>query len=454
MSSVHDFMRERESAILRELQEFLRIPSVSTTPAHDEDCGRAAKWLADHLTNLGCRNVALLASDTHPVVWAEGPEAPGRPTVLVYGHYDVQPPDPLDLWETGPFDPTIRDGNIYARGATDDKGQVFSIVKAFESVSRGGRPPVNLRFLIEGQEEAGSGVLTEFLLQEPDRVAVDAVLVADMPYYAPGWPALYTALRGICYCEITVRTLESDLHSGLYGGVAPNAHETLVHILGQLKPPSGRIRIPGLYEAVQKPAKAERDAWRRLPFNERKYLRYDVGAKALTGLTRHTPLERTWALPTFEIHGVTGGFTSEGAKTVIPAVAGAKVSLRLVPNQKARTVERQLRKQVKALAPPHARVSVECIHGADPVLADISAPPFEHIKRAFREVEGREAVPIRSGGSIPIVPALAKKKAPVVLAGIGLPDDRLHAPNEKLSLDQFWKGVKVFGRFFQLMGGG
>ena len=447
-----DFITTRRHAVLRELQEFLRIPSVSTSPAHDGDCVAVANWLAQHLEDLGCRKVGLLASETHPVIWAEGPEAPGKPTVLVYGHYDVQPPDPLDLWETEPFDPTIRDGNIYARGATDDKGQVFSIIKAFEAVSRDGKPPVNLRFLIEGQEESGGEVLTGLLEREPDLVDVDAVLVADMPYYAPGWPALYTALRGICYCEITVRTLDGDLHSGLYGGVAPNAHETLVRLLSRLKTPNGRIQLPGLYEAIKKPSKAERDAWRRLPFKMRSYLRDEVGAKALTGLTRYTPLERTWALPTCEIHGVTGGFTQEGAKTVIPAVAAAKVSLRLVPNQKARTVERQLRKQAKALAPSHARVTVDFIHGADPVLADISAPPFEHIKQAFREVEGRDAVPIRSGGSIPIVPALAQKGAPVVLAGIGLPDDRLHAPNEKLSLDQFWKGVKVFGRFFELMG--
>ena len=451
--TINEFIRDRETIVLDQLAELLRIPSISTLSEHDDDCRRAADWMADHLEGLGCRNTTLLASETHPVVWAEGPPAPGKPTVLVYGHYDVQPPDPLDLWDTPPFEPTIRDGNIYARGATDDKGQVFSIVKAFEAVAHGGAPPVNLRFLIEGQEESGGEVLTGLLQREPSRVAADAVLVADMPYYAPGWPAIYTALRGICYCEITLRTLDGDLHSGLYGGVAPNAHEALVHILAQLKSPSGNIRIPGVYDAVMKPPKAERDAWKRLPFDERAYMRKEVRSRALTGLTRSTPLERTWALPTFEIHGITGGFTSEGAKTVIPAVAGAKVSLRLVPKQKCKTVERQLRKRVKELAPPHAKVTVDLIHGGDPVLADVTAPPFDHVRRAFREVEGREAVPIRSGGSIPIVPTLAKGGAPVVLAGIGLPDDRLHAPNEKLALEQFWKGVKVFGRFFELMGG-
>ncbi len=450
--TIENFVHESEKTTLEQLDAFLRIPSISTSPEHDRDCRKAAQWLADHLNGAGC-TATLLGSDTHPVVWAESPHVPGRPTVLVYGHYDVQPPDPLDLWETPPFEPTVRDGNVYARGATDDKGQVFSIVAAYQAVTHSGSPPVNVRFLIEGQEETGSEVLTDLLRREPQRVAADAVLVSDSPYYAPGWPALYTALRGICYCEITVRTLKSDLHSGLYGGVAPNAHETLVRILGQLKTPNGKIRIPGFYEAVERPSSAERKAWKQLPFNERRYRQREVGAKALTGIAGSTPLERTWALPTFEIHGITGGFTAKGAKTVIPAVASAKVSLRLVPRQRAKTVERQLRKRVKELAPPYAQISLDLVHGADPVQADVTAPPFDCIRRAFREVERREVVPIRSGGSIPIVPLLAKGGAPVLLTGVGLPDDRLHAPNEKLSLDQFWKGVKVFGRFFELMEG-
>jgi acetylornithine deacetylase/succinyl-diaminopimelate desuccinylase-like protein len=453
MAPIDRFLRDRRAETREQLDAFLRIPSVSTSPEHAADCRRAAEWLAEHLRRIGCGGIDLLGSDTHPVVWAEGPAAPGKPTVLVYGHYDVQPPDPLELWESPPFEPTVRDGNLVARGATDDKGQVFAVIKAFEAAGYDVEPPVNLRFMIEGQEESGSNVLAELLDREPHRVAVDAVVVSDMPYFAPGWPAVYTGLRGMCYCEITVRTLEGDLHSGLYGGVAPNAHEALVQILAKLKSPNGRIRVPGLYEAVARPSKAERDAWRKLPFNERAFTRTEVGARALTGLDRYSVFERLWALPTFEIHGITGGFTGKGAKTVIPAVATAKVSLRLVPNQRARTVERQLRRAVRTAAPATAKVSLEFIHGADPVLADIDAPPFALLGRAFKEVEGRSTVPIRSGGSIPIVPALAKKGAPVLLAGIGLPDDRLHAPNEKISLEQFWKGVRVFGRFFEMMGG-
>lgn len=449
MTDVQAFVARERARLLDELKDWLRIPSISTDPAHAADCRRAAEWLADHLRRLGMAEVALLGSENHPVVHAVGPRVPGRPRVLIYGHYDVQPPDPLEEWISAPFEPTERDGNLYARGATDDKGQVFALVKAFEAAGATGAPPVNVQFLVEGQEESGSEVLFRLLAERPELVDVDAVLIADMPYYAPGWPAVEVGLRGLCYAEITVRTLKSDLHSGLYGGVAPNAHETLVRILAELKSPGGRIKIPGLYEAVQRPSREELAAWKRLPFSERAYRADEVGARALTGLRRYSVLERIWALPTFEIHGISGGFTGTGAKTVIPAAATAKVSLRLVPRQRAATVFKQLARQVKALAPAYADVKVTYVHGADPVLVDVRAPIFEIVSRAFEEVEGRGTVFTRSGGSIPVVPALAKGGAPVVLAGVGLPDDRLHAPNEKISIEQFLKGVRVFGRVLQ-----
>ncbi|HEY2824232.1 MAG TPA: dipeptidase [Gemmatimonadales bacterium] len=454
MTTIDAFVQANRARMLEELKTLLRIPSVSTDPKHDGDCRKAAEWLADHLRRLGCPVVQLLASDKHPIIWAEGPKVPGKPTVLAYGHYDVQPPDPLDLWTTPPFEPTERNGDLFARGATDDKGQAFAIVKAFEAIMRDGRPPVNMRFLLEGEEESGSAVLFDFLKKEPERVAADAVLVADTSYFAKGWPAVETGLRGLCYAEIQVRTLKGDLHSGLFGGVAPNAHETLVSILARLKTPDGKIHIPGLYAKVARPTKAVRDGWTKLPFNEKAFMRDEVRSKALTGLKQYTTFERRWALPTLEIHGIMGGFTGEGAKTVIPAVATAKVSLRLVPNQKLKTVEQQLTKTVKALAPKYADVSVKLLHGADPVLVDIDSPPFKLIDQAFKEVEGRGIVPSRSGGSIPIVPALAQKGAPVLLAGCGLPDDRLHAPDEKISIEQFVKGIRVYARWFELMGEG
>src|SRR5713226_9381738 len=438
--------------LLRELTDFLRIPSVSTNASHNADCRAAAEWVAGELRRLGCRDVQFLASGTNPVVWGVGSEVPGAPTLLIYGHYDVQPPEPLDEWTTPPFEPTVRDGKLFARGAADDKGQVFCLLKAIEE--RGGRPPVNFRFLIEGEEEYGSRVLFELLRREPERTRADAVLIADMAYVAPRWPAVYTALRGLCYAEITVRSAKSDLHSGEFGGAAPNAHEELLRLLGRLKGPDGKINIPGLYAAVKRPTRAELVTWRRLPFSETQFLKQRVQAKALAGLKQYSVLERLWALPTFEIHGVLGGFTGEGAKTVIPAEATAKVSLRLVPNQKLKTVERQLAAAVKRLAPRHVQASVRFLHGADPAVVLVDHPAFRLLDRAFREVVGRGTVAVRAGGSIPVVPALGKSGAPVVLTGIGLPDDRLHAPNEKLDLKQLWDGIQVFRRFYGLLGEG
>jgi acetylornithine deacetylase/succinyl-diaminopimelate desuccinylase-like protein len=435
--------------LLRELIGFLRLPSVSTLPAHDTDCRAAAEWVAAELRRLGCSDVAFLGSETHPVVWGVGPDVPGAPTLLIYGHYDVQPPDPLAAWTTPPFEPTVRDGRLYARGAADDKGQVFCLLKAIEA---NGRPRLNFRFLIEGEEEFGSKVLFDLLKREPRRTAADVVLVADMSYVAPGWPSVYTTLRGLCYAEITVRTAKSDLHSGEYGGAAPNAHEELARLLGRLKGADGRINVPGLYAAVKPPARSELAAWRKLPFKEKDFLAKRVQGKGLTGLKQYSVLERLWALPTFEIHGISGGFTGQGAKTVIPAEATAKVSLRLVPNQRLKTVEKQLAAAVKRFAPKHVTATVRFLHGADPAQIKLTHPAFQLLDRAFREVVGRGTVPARAGGSIPVVPALGAGGAAVILTGIGLPDDRLHAPDEKLDLKQLWDGIEVFRRFYELLG--
>ena len=437
-------------ALLRELNEFLRIPSVSTLSGHNDDCRAAANWVAAELRRLGCEGVELVGSETHPVVWGRGPEVPGAPTLLIYGHYDVQPPDPLAEWTTPPFDPTVRDGRLYARGSADDKGQVFCLLKAIEAA---GHPRVNFRFLIEGQEEHGSQVLFELLKREPQRVRADAVLVADMSYVAPDWPAVYTTLRGLCYAEITVRTSQTDLHSGEYGGAAPNAHEELARLLVRLKHEDGWVNVPGFYKPVKRPSKAELAAWKKLPFSEKDFLQRRVQGKALVGIKKYSVLERLWALPTFEIHGVLGGFTGQGAKTVIPAEATAKVSMRLVPRQKLKTVERQLAAAVKKLAPKYVTTTVRFLHGADPAQIKTEDPAFKLLDEAFKDVTGRAAVRARAGGSIPVVPALASAGAPVILTGIGLPDDRLHAPNEKLDLKQLWDGIEIFSRFYRLFGG-
>jgi acetylornithine deacetylase/succinyl-diaminopimelate desuccinylase-like protein len=371
---------------------------------------------------------------------------------LIYGHYDVQPPDPLDEWTSAPFRPTVRDGKLYARGAADDKGQVFCLLKAYEAVlDSGGRPPLNVNFILEGEEECGGRVISDLLRENPELTRADAALVCDMSYYAPGWPAVYTALRGLCYAEISVRTLERDLHSGTYGGVAPNALETLARILTTLKSDSGEIRVPGLYEAVQPPTGAELETWQKLPFDRERFLTEEVTGKALTGLTDRSVYERVWALPTFEIHGIRGGFIGEGAKTVIPAQATAKVSLRLVPGQRFEQVGQALQDAVAAAAPEWADAKVTLLHGGDPVQVDVSHPAFEILNDAFQAVEGRRAVQVRAGGSIPIVPELGLSGAPVILTGIGLPDDGLHSPNEKLDLHQLWNGIEIFGHFFELM---
>jgi acetylornithine deacetylase/succinyl-diaminopimelate desuccinylase-like protein len=447
------FSRRERDRCLAELSEFLAIPSISALPAHAADCRRAAEWLVHQFRRLGCVRVDLIEGKGHPVVWAESPRVPGAPTLLIYGHYDVQPVDPLDEWKSPPFTPTVREGKLFARGSADDKGQVYCLLKAYEaSLNEDRLPTINVNFLIEGEEECGGHVIYDLLTSEPERTQADAVLVCDMSYYAPGIPAVYTALRGMCYAEISVRTLERDLHSGTYGGVAPNAIETLVRLLGDLKSKDGRIRIPGLYDEVEAPTPAELKAWKKLPFKEKQFLKEEVTGKALTGIQRYSVFERTWALPTFEIHGIKGGFVGEGAKTVIPAAATAKVSLRLVPGLSLKWVKKALEKAVKAAAPKWAHVEVKLLHGGDPVQVDVDAPAFRVLDQAFKEVTGRTAVPIRAGGSIPIVPQLGLAGAPVILTGIGLPDDGLHSPNEKLDLDQLWQGIDVFGRFLDLMG--
>jgi acetylornithine deacetylase/succinyl-diaminopimelate desuccinylase-like protein len=445
------FVTREQDRLLNELFRFLAIPSVSTTPEHAGDCRAAAQWLVGHFQHLGCPVATLIEGNGHPIVWAESPRVEGAPTLLIYGHYDVQPADPLNEWISPAFTPTIRDGRIYARGAVDDKGQVFCLLKAYEAVLDGNkRPPLNVNFIIEGEEESGGQHIESLLAREPERTRADAVVVADMSYFAPGWPAVYTALRGMCYAEIHLRTLQRDLHSGTYGGAAPNAIEEMVRLLSRLKKASGRINIPKLYGAVIPPTREERKAWKTLPFSEEAFLKEEVTGKALTGLEKYSVLERVWALPTFEMHGIRGGFTGEGAKTVIPAAAVAKVSLRLVPGLTYEKTGRWLARAVKKLAPDYADVQVKLLHGADPVQVDVTHPAFGVLDEAFDQVVGRRTVAVRAGGSIPIVPKLGLAGAPVLLTGIGLPDDGLHSPNEKLDLHQLWEGIEVFGRFLEL----
>jgi acetylornithine deacetylase/succinyl-diaminopimelate desuccinylase-like protein len=437
----------RAAADRADLAAWLRIPGISTDPLRARDCRRAADWLAARLRRAGCR-VALRGSATHPVVVATNPLVRGAPTVVVYGHYDVQPAGPRDQWASPPFEPRLHRGALYARGASDDKGQVLALVAGYEAAVAVAGPRVNVRFVIEGQEESGGQVLARLLRKRPRLVSGDAVLVADAAYPLKGWPAIEVGVRGLCYVEISVRSLKQDLHSGLFGGVAPNAHEDLVRILSALKGSDGRVRVPGLYARVRRPSTRERRHWARLPFDETAFLRNEVGARAYAGVRRAPIFDRLWALPTMDIHGIQGGFTGAGVKTVIPAEATAKVSFRLVPNQRHREVLMQVRRTLARLAPPHATVKCRLLSGADPVLVDSAHPAFALLSRAFEAVDGRPATFVRSGGSLPIVAALGAGGAAVLLTGIGLPDDSPHGPNEKLSLGQLQKGIRVFARFF------
>ena len=449
-SAAVTFARENHPRFLEELKSLLRIPSISTLPEHAGDCRKAAETLAAELTRIGMENVHLKETSGHPLVYADWLHASGKPTVLVYGHYDVQPVDPIDEWNTPPFEPTERNGNIYARGAVDDKGQVWMQVKALESLLAGGSLPLNVRVLLEGEEEVGGEGIASYVASKPADLKADFALVCDTELFAPDLPTLCVGLRGMIYTELEVRTSRTDLHSGMYGGAAPNPFMTLAHILSSLKDEHEHILIPGFYDNVQAPSPEELDAWKSLPFDEEHYRETEVGSKTLVGEEGFSVLERTWARPTLEVHGMPGGFTGAGAKTVIPAKALAKVSMRLVPNMSPAKAFEQYKSYVEKIAPKGADVSVRLIHQGDPCLIPVNNPYIQASVRALHEVWGKDTVFIRSGGSIPIVGDFDKHLGlPSVMMGFGLPDDNLHAPNEKFNLKNFRLGIESLIRFLE-----
>ncbi|HEY3826801.1 MAG TPA: dipeptidase, partial [Bryobacteraceae bacterium] len=350
--AIDRYVKENEPRFLEELKDFLRIPSISTLPENKEAVHRAADFVVDHLWAAGMENVQLIETDRHPLVYADWLHAPGKPTVLCYGHFDVQPPDPLELWETPPFEPSERNGNLYARGSADDKGQMFSHIKAMEAVKAiYGRVPVNVKFLIEGEEEVGGESVAEYVAANPAKLKADVALVSDTEMYAPGLPTLNIGLRGLVYMEIEARGPMRDLHSGLYGGAVPNAVFGLIELLNKAKDANGHIQIPGIYDDVEAPSDEEKESWKHLPFDEDEYLKTEVGSTELTGESEYSVFERTWARPTLEVHGIAGGFTGAGAKTVIPAKAVAKVSIRLVPRQDPKKIIRAVEQWVKENSP-------------------------------------------------------------------------------------------------------
>lgn len=455
-TAAFNYYQENRDRFLEGLKSFLRIPSVSTLPEHRAGIHRAAEFVADDLHAMGMRNVEIIKGrqDQHPLVYGEWLEAHGKPTLLLYGHYDVQPPDPEEEWISPPFEPTVRNDNIYARGSTDDKGQTYLLMKAVESFLKGeGRLPVNIRFLIEGEEEVGGEFIEEYVAKHPERLKADAAVICDTEMFAPGLPTITTGLRGLVYTELEARGASHDLHSGMYGGAAPNPMQALAEIIVALKGPDGRIRIPGFYNRVRKPAAQELAAWKRLPFNEKAYLKKEVGAKALIGERGYSVIERTWARPTLEVHGFRGGFTSEGAKTVIPAVATAKISMRLVPEMDPRQVVRQYTAYVKKVTPKGIRTRVRVLSLAPASLVSTHSPFIADAAQAMEQVFKKKTVYMRSGGSIPIVGQFEKcLGVPSVMMGFGLPDDNLHAPNEKFHLPNFYGGIEAIANYLDMLG--
>jgi acetylornithine deacetylase/succinyl-diaminopimelate desuccinylase-like protein len=452
--AIDRYVKENEPRFLEELKDFLRIPSISTLPENNEATHRAADFVADHLQAAGMEHVEVIETDRHPLVYADWLHAPGKPTVLCYGHFDVQPPDPLELWDTPPFEPTERNGNLYARGSADDKGQMFSHIKAMEAVKAiYGRVPVNVKFLIEGEEEVGGISVADYVAQNPAKLKADVALVSDTEMYAPGLPTLNIGLRGLVYMEIESRGPMRDLHSGLYGGAAPNAVFGLIELLAKAKDADGHIQIPGIYDDVEPPSAEEKESWNHLPFDEDEYLKTEVGSTQLTGEPGYSVFERTWARPTLEVHGIAGGFTGTGAKTVIPAKAVAKVSIRLVPKQDPQKVIRAVEQWVKENAPKGIQCEVRLLSAGPDLMVNPDHPAIRVAAKAFSDIFAKPTVFTRSGGSIPIVGDFATHLGiPTILMGFGLPDDGLHSPNEKYNIRNYFDGIRTLAHFFEEYG--
>jgi acetylornithine deacetylase/succinyl-diaminopimelate desuccinylase-like protein len=470
-----EFATKNQGRFVEELKALLRIPSVSTDPNHIGDVRKAAEFVAAELTRIGMENVRLIETSTpeevivdtagqavvvqqqigHPLVYGDWLHADGAATVLCYGHYDVQPAEPLDEWKSPPFEPTERDGNIYARGAVDDKGQMWMHVKALESLfaAGGGKLPVNVRVIVEGEEEVGGEGIAAFVREHGEELKADVALVSDTEMFAADLPTLCVGLRGMIYTEIEAWGARTDLHSGMYGGAAPNPFVALAQVIAKLKDDEGKILIPGFYDKVAKPTEAELKAWKALPFDEAHYRETEVGSVSLTGEGGYSVLERTWARPTVDVHGMPGGFIGAGAKTVIPAKALAKVSMRLVPDMKPAEAFAQYKSYVESLCPKGIVLEVRLIHSGDPIVVSTDNKYVKAATDAMREVFGKETVFVRGGGSIPIVGDFVRElKTPTVMMGFGLPDDNLHAPNEKFHLANFYRGIESIVRFLSGVG--
>jgi acetylornithine deacetylase/succinyl-diaminopimelate desuccinylase-like protein len=455
MEAIFDYLDQQREDHLQQLFELLAIPSVSTLASRRRDVQRAADWVAAHLRQIGLEQVQVHPTDGHPIVMARSEIDPAKPTVLIYGHYDVQPAEPLELWHSPPFEPTIRDGRLYARGAADDKGQLFIHLKVLEAFLRvRGRLPLNVRLLIEGEEEIGSPNLSPFLERHAPDLACDVVVVSDTHMQGIDHPSITTGLRGLACAELRVRTAAGDLHSGNYGGAIANPIQVLAELLVACKDPrSGRILIPGFYDPVRELDPAVRQSVAQVPHDEHQFAE-EIGASAPFGEEGFSTLERIGARPTFEVNGISGGYSGDGVKTVLPAEAMAKISMRLVAQQDPSAVIASFRSFIEKIAPPHADVSVRPMRdAAQPTLIDPEFPQMRHAAQAVKQVFGREPLYTLEGGSIPVVAEFRRiLQRETILLGFGLPDDNLHAPNEKLDLRMLERGLRTVATFFDSWG--
>lgn len=445
-----EFLSQHHDRYEQELIEILKIPSISSNPENQDDIRDMAKLLKNEMRSIGMDEVKILETGGHPVVYSEWLGAPEKPTLLIYGHYDVQPVDPIDLWDSPPFEPVIKNGKVFARGSADDKGQIYIHLKAIEAwLSTQGNLPVNVKLLFEGEEEIGSTHLEGFIKKHKEMLSADYVVISDTPMFREGYPGITYGLRGLAYLQINLRGTSTDLHSGSFGGLVKNPINALVEILAQLKDEDGRILIPGFYDDVLPITENEHEKLSNLPFDARKFAD-SISAPALFGEAGYDDLERLWARPTLDINGIWGGFQGEGAKTVIPAEAHAKVSMRLVADQDPDDIAKKFTAFVQSLIPESMEAEIDSMHGGFGYLTDLDNPGLQAGVRALRKAFGKEVDFLREGGSIPIVKVFAELiQAPVLLMGYGLPDQNAHAPNENFSLYNFHKGIESIVYFFE-----
>lgn len=441
---VEAYLKENANKFEQDLFRLLEIPSVSTDPERKSEVARCAEEVANQLKEAGLDSVEIHPTPGHPVVLGSWLKAPGAPTVLIYGHYDVQPEDPIELWTSPPFQPTVRDGKVFARGATDDKGQFLAHIKAVQTLLKTvGALPVNVKFLIEGEEEIGSRNLTPFLEQNQELLKADVLVISDSAMYAPGQPSIVYGLRGLAYVQIDLKGADSDLHSGVFGGAVPNPGFELTKIISQLKDENGRITVPGFYDKVVDLSPEERADYAKLPFDNEEF-RKELGVAGLDGEVGYSPLEQRTGRPTLEVNGMLTGWTGPGAKTVLPSKAMAKISCRLVPNQDPHEIAQLLGKHIKSLCSPNVDCEVTEVHGGKPWITPRQHPALDCANRAINSVFGKDALFVREGGSIPIVVDFQNILGmPGLLVGFGLNTENLHAPDEHFDLGNYHKGIQI-----------